>query len=69
MQKENSQKKSVSFLFASLFFRSRCALLKALYATALVENLFLAGKKWVARTADLNIDLRYGRTNGEFVAA
>ena len=69
MQKENSQKKSVSFLFASLFFRSRSALLESFHASALVENLFFAGKKRVARTADFNIDLRHGRAHGELVTA
>ncbi len=53
----------------SLFFCSRCALLESLYASALIENLFLSRKEWVARTADLNIDLRHSRAHGKLVAA
>ena len=68
MQKENSESAdsrpgrgenltSSEFPCTSLLLCSSLALLETLYTTCCVDGLFLAGKEWVTRATDLNIDL------------
>lgn len=52
-----------------LFLCSGLALLETLYATACVEEFFLARKEWVALATDFDIDLWESRTNRKLRAA
>ena len=70
-QQKNMRAVEKSVAERSLLFCSRrCnALLETFYTSALIENLFLPGKKWVARTTNFHINLWKDGADFKFLAA